>query len=90
MTVEELTAKIGIGTRYLYRIENERKKPSHDVLCKLVWELSIPGDEIFYQDKPGDDSEIATILRMLATCDERLLDTAKAMLRALLDHYPKD
>ena len=36
LTVEELTTRIGISERYLYRIENEGKVPKFEVLKKLV------------------------------------------------------
>ena len=32
ITNEELAAKVGVSERYIYRIENEGKKPSFDVL----------------------------------------------------------
>ena len=32
LTMEELAERIGITERYLYRIENEGKKPSYDIL----------------------------------------------------------
>lgn len=36
LTVEELTARVEISERYLYRIENEGKVPKFEVLKKLV------------------------------------------------------
>ncbi len=36
LTVEELTDRVGITERYLYRIENEGKVPKFEVLKKLV------------------------------------------------------
>lgn len=42
ITVEDLAAKVGVGERFIYRIENEGKKPSYDILYKLIRELSIP------------------------------------------------
>lgn len=36
LTMEELAERIGITERYLYRIENEGKKPSYDVLHKAL------------------------------------------------------
>jgi len=36
ITIEELANRVNITERYLYRIENEGKKPSFDVLRKLV------------------------------------------------------
>ena len=41
ITIEELAERIDVTERYLYRIENEGKKPSFEVLYKLVRELSI-------------------------------------------------
>lgn len=41
LTVEELTDRVGITERYLYRIENEGKIPTFEVLKKIVRELAI-------------------------------------------------
>lgn len=41
ITVEDLAAKVGVGERFIYRIENEGKKPSYDILYKLIRELSM-------------------------------------------------
>ena len=48
LTVEELTDRVGITERYLYRIENEGKIPTFEVLKKIVRELAIDGNLIFY------------------------------------------
>lgn len=48
ITIEMLADRIDITERYLYRIENEGKKPSYDVLYRLIRELSISSDSIFY------------------------------------------
>lgn len=85
ITVETLADRVGITERYLYRIENEGKKPSYDVLYKLIRELSILPDSIFYPEKPSKDSEIENLLRMLYSCDERSLEVIKATAKALID-----
>ncbi len=36
LTIEAVAERAGITDRYLYRIENERKKTSFDVLCRLI------------------------------------------------------
>ena len=41
ITIEELANRVNITERYLYRIENGSKKPSFDVLYRLIRELSI-------------------------------------------------
>ena len=82
ITIEALAE---ITERYLYRIENEGKKPSFDVLYKLIRELSISADSIFYPEKPSKDSEVENLLRMLSACDERSLEVVKATVKALID-----
>ena len=85
MTMEELADRVGITTRYLYRIENEGKKPSYDVLYKLIRELSISPDSIFYPERSDKDSEIENLIRRLYSCDERSLEVIKATAIALID-----
>ena len=84
LTIEVLAENVGVSVRYIYRIENEGKKPSLDVLYKLIRELSIPPELIFYPEKPSKDSEIENLLRMLSACDERSLDVVKATAKALI------
>lgn len=89
ITIEALAEKAGITERYLYRIENEGKKPSFDVLYKLIRELSISADSIFYPEKPSKDSEVENLLRMLSACDERSLKVVKATVKVLIDTAPQ-
>lgn len=89
VTIEALAEKIGITERYLYRIENEGKKPSYGVLCKLIRELSISPDSIFYPEKPFKDSEVENLIHMLYRCDERSLQVVKATAKALIDITPE-
>jgi transcriptional regulator with XRE-family HTH domain len=89
ITIEALANKVDITERYLYRIENEGKKPSFDVLHKLVRELNISTDSIFYPEKPSKDSEVENLLRMLSACDERSLEVVKATAKALIDTAPE-
>ena len=84
-TMEELAISVGITERYLYRIENEGKKPSFDVLYKLIRELSITSDSIFYPEKPTKDSEIENLIRLIYNCDERSLEVIKATAKALIE-----
>lgn len=84
-TMEALSTKIGVSERYLYRIENEGQKPSFDVLNKLVHELAIPPERIFYPEKPSKESEVENLIRLLYRCDERSLMVVKATVRALIE-----
>ena len=89
ITIEALANKVDITERYLYRIENEGKKPSFDVLHKLVRELNISADLIFYPEKPSKDSEIDDLVRMLYNCDDRSLKIIRATAKALINTAPK-
>ncbi len=84
-TVESVAVSLGISERYLYRIENEGKKPSYDVLYKLIRELTISPEKIFYPEKPSKDSEIENLLRLLSDCDQRELNVVKATAKALIN-----
>lgn len=90
MTMETLAAKVDISERYLYRIENEGKKPKFDILLKLIRELSISPDLIFYPEKQSKDSEVENLIRMLYNCDERSMEIIKATVKAVLDTQLKD
>ncbi|MSA02011.1 helix-turn-helix domain-containing protein [Lactonifactor sp. BIOML-A3] len=90
MTVEELANRVGISERFIYRIENEGKKPSYEILYKLIRELAIIPDQIFFPEKQVEDSEMETIVRMLHNCDERSMQIIKATIKAALESQPKE
>lgn len=89
VTMEALAAKVGITERYLYRIENEGKKPSFDILYKLIRVLSIEPDLIFYPEKSSTDTEAENLVRMLYSCDERSMAIVKATVKAAIESQPK-
>ena len=89
LTIEELANRLDITERYLYRIENQGKMPSFDILYKLIRELGISPDLIFYPERSDQDSEIEDLIRRLYNCDERSLEVIKATATALMDTAPK-
>ena len=89
LTVEELTDRVGITERYLYRIENEGKIPKFEVLKKLVRELAIDANLIFSPEKPSKDSEAEDIVRMLYNCDDRSMKIIRATVKAALESQPE-
>ena len=90
ITIEDLASRVNITERYLYRIENEGKKPSFDVLYKLIRELSILPDSIFYPEKLTQDSEAENPVRMMYSCDERSMAIIKATIKAAIESQPKE
>ena len=82
--MESLAVKIGVTERHLYRIENEGQKPSYDVLYKLIRELSIDSNKIFYPEKQNKDSEMENLIRMLYSCNNRTLKTIISTVKVLI------
>lgn len=64
---------VDFPTPFSANISFVAEKPSFDVLHKLVRELIISADSIFYPEKQSKDSEAENLLRMLSACDERPL-----------------
>ena len=85
LTIEELANRLDISERYLYRIENEGKKPSYEILYNLIRELAITPDLIFYPERSTKESEVEDLIRRLYNCDERSLEVIKATAIALID-----
>lgn len=89
LTVEALAERLGVTDRYIYRLENGSKTPGYAVLYRLIRELAISPDLLFYPEKPTQDSEVDNMIRKLATCDERAIEVAKATIQSLIDTAPK-
>jgi len=84
LTREQFAEKINITPRYLMSIENENKKPSYDVLFRLIRELGISADTIFYPEIDNNNSEQESLIRLISLCDKYELDVVTATVEALL------
>lgn len=89
ITMEELADRVGVTERYLYRIENEGKKPSYDILKKLIRELSLDSNLIFFPEHQTVEREVGDLLRSLCSCDERSIGVVKATALALIETAAK-
>jgi len=85
MTRRELAAKLNITPKHLMRIENGKQKPSYNLLFRLIRELSLPVNEIFFPDFVYDHQEIEYIISMLYKCGKKELHVVTATLFALLE-----
>lgn len=85
LTREQLAEIIDITPRYLMAIENENKKPSYNVLFRLVRELGISADTIFYPENQHTNSKVEYLVRLIHLCNEEDLKVAIATVKALLD-----
>jgi len=85
ITVEALAEKVDVTERYMYRIINEGQKPSYEVLCRIIRELSIPADLIFYPEKRTKESEIDDLVHQMYRCDKRSMAIIKSTIRVALE-----
>lgn len=85
LTIETLAARVGITERYLYRIENERQKPSYHVLYRLIRTLHISPDVIFYPEKYIQHAGTKNLVCMLFNCDlsSQEIDKVKDLIETL-------
>ena len=81
---DQLSEKIHISYRYLTAIENENKKPSYDVLFKLIRELGISANEVFYPESQSNETQRDLLILLLDQCDTYELDVVTATVKVLL------
>jgi transcriptional regulator with XRE-family HTH domain len=84
MTQEALAAKLDVSARHIMSIENGHQKPGYALLFRLICELSIPADRIFYPDAVHCCPDVEQIIAMLRRCGDKELAVITATLRALL------
>ncbi|MDF2522434.1 MAG: transcriptional regulator, family [Clostridiales bacterium] len=85
LTREQLAEVLSITPRYLMSIENENKKPSYDVLFRLIRELGMSADTIFYPDNYISNTEQDKLIRLLHLCNEHEVKVIIATATALLE-----
>ena len=54
MTQVQLAELLSISTRYLKAIENSGRKPSYDLLIRIIHEIDIPADIVFCTEPKED------------------------------------
>ena len=84
-TRDQLSERVGISHRYLTAIENEERRPSYEVLSRLLRNLGLSADSIFYPEKEADPEE-QQLLRLLQQCSERDRKVVKSVIDTLLDN----
>lgn len=82
---EQLAEMIDITVTHLKHLESEHRKPSVEVLFKLINVLNLSIDSLFAKDKNSLNSDYKIILLMLEKCDEKQLRIIKNVINGLLD-----
>jgi hypothetical protein len=63
---------------------NCNQTPSYNLLFRLIRELEIPADSIFYPEQGYDRAESERLWLLLEKCDEREISAITATLQTLL------
>jgi transcriptional regulator with XRE-family HTH domain len=84
MTRKEFAAKLHITPRHLMSIENSHQKPSYNLLYRLVRELTISADTIFYPELSNAHMERDRTAVMLYKCNEKEFSIITATLQYIL------
>ena len=82
---EQLAEMIDITVTHLKHLESEHRKPSVEVLFKLIDVLDMSIDHLFSKDKTHSNQDYKTILLMLEKCDNKQLRIIKNVINSLLD-----
>ena len=85
ITQERFAERIGVSTRYTMQLESSQSMPSCALLFRIIRELNIDPNLIFYPEKATKDSEMDDLLRMLYKCDERSMQVIRATVKAALE-----
>ena len=85
MTQEKLSEAIGITSIHIKQLESGRRKPSVDVLFKLVETLDFSVDSLFIKDNPEFQELKSKINLSLNKCDVHELNVAYSTIEAMLN-----
>jgi len=86
LTQKQLAERLSITPHYLMSIENKQQIPSCDLLFRIIRELELSADTIFYPEHEENRPAIEKLKRYLSRCDERDVNVIMATLQSLLEN----
>lgn len=81
---EELAEKVGITPTHIKHIESEHRKPSIEVLYRIVRALNLSLDDLFFPEENDSQEEYRKAERLLRRCNAKQLRVLYATMEALL------
>ena len=84
LTQRQLAERLSITPHYLMSIENKRQIPSCDLLFRIIRELEISADTVFYPEYKRDNALVKKLQVLLSKCDEQDITVIIAILQSLL------
>jgi transcriptional regulator with XRE-family HTH domain len=86
LTQKQLAERLFITPHYLMAIENKQQIPSCDLLFRIIRELDLSADAIFYPEHEENRPVINKLKRYLSHCDEKDVHVIMATLQSLLEN----
>ena len=85
LTQKQLAARLSITPRYLMSIENKKRTPGRDLLFRMIRELDIPVDTIFYPQHGYECGLVHRLHILLGRLEEHDIEHIIAILQVLLE-----
>jgi len=80
LTQKQLAKRLSITPHYLMSIENKKQIPSSDLLFRIVRELNLSADSIFYPEHGNDCELLSRLHNLLDKFEEHDIERAIAIL----------
>ena len=84
-TREQIAERAGISPRFVSAIENDRRKPSLDVLMRLGHAIGASFDEVLAPQSIPEDYTTDRIKRLITQCSQRDQELVLALIDQMLD-----
>ena len=84
LTQKQLAKRLSITPHYLMSIENKQQIPSCDLLFRIIRELEILADTVFYPEQKHDNPSMKKLYLLLSKCDEQDITAIIAALQSIL------
>lgn len=85
LSQEELAEKVGITPTHMKHIESEHRKPSIDVLYRIVRTINLSLDDLFFPEESDSQEELRKVERLLRQCNMKQLHVVYAAMNAMLE-----
>jgi len=90
LTQKQLAKRLSITPHYLMSIENKKKIPSCNLLFRIIRELEVSADTIFYPEYTHDDVFVSKLRILLSYSDEKDINVIIATLRSLMENKEQE
>lgn len=85
LSQEELAERVGITPTHLKHIESEHRKPSVDVLYRIVRVVNLSLDDLFFPEENSGLAAFEKAERLLRQCDAKQLRVVYAAMEAMME-----